>query len=98
MPDPLLQLLCHAVHVFSFPKLTVRSLLHKSDELTRLVIAFAQQRTATVCAPNWWAHSGLSRVRRRAGFHARGERNIDCKDGSKTASCSVISLKKGGTP
>jgi hypothetical protein len=37
----------------------VRSLLHKSDELTRLVIAFEQQGTATVCAPNWWSHSGF---------------------------------------
>jgi hypothetical protein len=37
----------------------VRSLLHKSDELIPLVIAFAQQRTATVCAPNWWSHSGF---------------------------------------
>jgi hypothetical protein len=75
----------------------VRSLLHKSDELIPLLIAFAQQRTATVCTELVVALR-LSRALPRAGFHARGERNIGRADDSKTTSCGVISLKKGGTP
>jgi hypothetical protein len=81
----------------AFPKLTVCSLLHKSDELTRRHRFRAAEnshglRTELVVA------LGLSRGQGRAGFHARGKGNIDRVDDSKTASCGVISLKKGGTP